>query len=97
MSVGAHLATRALSAKRPGGTNTSGDENAVGVDGQGVDDGVVSREVLDEFAIGEHPLFDVVGGAGGKRVPGGRKKHFDAKTARRGGGVLNKRFRFQAE
>ena len=40
---------------------TSRHQHAVRVDGQCVDDSVVSGQVLDEVPIWEHPLLDVVG------------------------------------
>lgn len=50
-------------------TDTSWHQDAVGVHGERVDDGVVTRQVLDEVAIWEHPLFDVVGRTRSKSVP----------------------------
>lgn len=47
---------------------TSGHQDAVGVDRQSVDDGVVPGQVLDEVAVGKRPLLDVIGGARGKGV-----------------------------
>lgn len=45
----------------PSGVNvTSRDQDAVRVDSQGVDNGVVTRQVLDEVPVWEHPLFDVI-------------------------------------
>lgn len=47
---------------------TSRHQNAIGVHSQSVDDGVVTRQVLGEFAIREHPLLDVVSRTRSKRV-----------------------------
>lgn len=49
-------------------TDTSWHQDAVGVHGERVDDSVVTRQVLDEIAIWEHPLFDVVSRTGSKSV-----------------------------
>ena len=40
--------------------NTSRHQYTVRVNSQGVDDSVVTRQVLDEVAVWEHPLLDVV-------------------------------------
>ena len=48
---------------------TPGDEDTVRVDGQGVDDGLVAREVLHEVAVGELPDLDVVRRGGGETEP----------------------------
>lgn len=40
---------------------TSRHQHAIRINSQSVDDGVVARQVLDEVAIWEHPLLDVVG------------------------------------
>lgn len=47
---------------------TSRDQHAIRVNSECVDDGVVARQVLDEVAIWEHPLFDVISGTRSKRV-----------------------------
>lgn len=48
--------------------NTSRHQHAIRINSESVDDGVVSRQVLDEVAIGEHPLLDVISRTRGKRV-----------------------------
>lgn len=48
--------------------NTSRHQHAIRVNGESVDDGVVARQVLDEVAIWEHPLLDVISRTRGKRV-----------------------------
>ena len=47
---------------------TSRHQDAVRVDSQSVDDGVVPRQVLDEVAVRKRPLFDVIGRARSKGV-----------------------------
>lgn len=47
---------------------TSRHQNTVRVNSQSVDDSVVTREVLDEVSVWEHPLFDVISRTRGKRV-----------------------------
>lgn len=46
-------------------------QDSVRVNRQSVDDGVVARQVLDEVAVWEHPLLDVVGRSRSKRVLSG--------------------------
>mmetsp|Transcript_6636 Transcript_6636/g.15606 ORF Transcript_6636/g.15606 Transcript_6636/m.15606 type:complete len:351 (+) Transcript_6636:377-1429(+) len=46
------------------------DEHVVVVDGHGVDDGVVARDVVQELAFGALPLLHVVGRGGGEGVLG---------------------------
>lgn len=48
--------------------HTSGHQHAIRVNSQSVDDGIVARQVLDEVAIWEHPLLDVISRTRGKRV-----------------------------
>lgn len=47
---------------------TSWHQDAIRVYGERVDDSVVTRQVLDEVAIWEHPLLDVVSRTRGKSV-----------------------------
>lgn len=39
---------------------TSRHQDAIRVNSQRVDDGVMAREILDEVAVWEHPLLDVI-------------------------------------
>lgn len=49
-------------------TDTSWHQDAIRVYGERVDDSIVTRQVLDEVALWEHPLFDVVSRTRGKSV-----------------------------
>lgn len=51
---------------------TAREKDALGIDSEGIDDGIVSGKVEDKCAIGAFPLLDIVpaGGARRKRVFG---------------------------
>ena len=46
----------------------AGNQDTVGVDRLAIDDGVVSRQVLDELSLRQFPFFDVVRRGGGEHV-----------------------------
>lgn len=48
---------------------TSRHQHAIRVNSQGVDNGVVTRQVLDKVSIWEHPLFDVISRTRSECVP----------------------------
>lgn len=50
---------------------TTGEENVLVVDGERVDDRVLTVEVLHEIALGAHPLLDAAGTGTGKCKLGG--------------------------
>lgn len=84
---GLEAVSRSVIPKVHGAVVGRAQDDSVVVDGQGVDDGLVAGEVLDETTVGAHPFFEIVGGAREKGVfEGGLGQGSDGLFVMREGG-----------